>query len=358
MSFRRLIAAASYTQGPDVLENATSYRVLSSDRALLVGGATALSVAEESLRRGLEDADVSVAGVERGVDSCTFHVIDALADRACEVDADVVVGVGGGVALDASKAAAERVGAKLAIVPTVVSTDAPCSSVAVVYDEDDGFVDYVHRRRNPELVVVDTRLVAESPTRFTRYGMGDAFATRFEAEAVARGRHATHAGGTPTDTALQLARRSFENLAMHGEQALAAVERDAVTPAVERIAETNTLLSGIGFESGGLAGAHAFSKGFSRTGVNAPHGLLVAFGTIAQLVLEDRSPDVTEEALDVYHSLGLTTTLDDLGVDDETVDLIGERACADDTTMGNLPPDVTPPAAADALRTADELITR
>ena len=358
MATRRLIAPASYTQGANVLENPASYRVLDGEQALLVGGSTALDVAEDALRAGLESAEITITGVKTGVDNCTFGIIEEIVARVQETDADIVVGVGGGVALDASKAAAERAGTELVIVPTIVSTDAPCSSVAVVYDEEGGFAEYVHRRRNPDLVIVDTHLVAQAPARFMRYGMGDAFATRFEAEAVARSHNTTHAGGTPTDTALQLARRSFRNLATHGEQAVTAVQQDAVTPAVERIVETNTLLSGIGFESGGLAGAHAFSKGFSRTGVKAPHGLLVAFGTIAQLVLEDRSPDVLDEALSVYHALDLTTTLADLGVDDELLTQVGERACADDTTMHNLPSTVRPAAATDALRVADELITQ
>ncbi|WP_143042252.1 glycerol dehydrogenase [Citreimonas salinaria] len=36
-----------------------------------------------------------------------------------------------------------------------------------------------------------------------------------------------------------------------------ACEVDAVTPAFERVVEANTLLSGLGFESGGFATAHA-----------------------------------------------------------------------------------------------------
>jgi glycerol dehydrogenase len=35
------------------------------------------------------------------------------------------------------------------------------------------------------------------------------------------------------------------------------------TPAVENIIEANTFLSGVGFESGGIAGAHAIPNGFT-----------------------------------------------------------------------------------------------
>ena len=48
-----------------------------------------------------------------------------------------------------------------------------------------------------------------------------------------------------------------------GVKAKLALEAGACTPAVEKVIEANTLLSGIGFESGGLAGAHAIHNGFT-----------------------------------------------------------------------------------------------
>lgn len=352
---RRLIAPASYVQGPGILDDEAAFEGFEGDRAFVLGGSTALSATEERLRDGLRAAGVDAAAVEAGVDGCTFDEIDRLAARAADLDADAIVGVGGGVAIDTSKGVAEAIGAELAVVPTVASTDAPCSSVAVVYDASGGFDGYVRRARNPELVLVDTRVVAASPTRFLRYGMGDAFATRFEAEAVARSSATTHAGGAATDAALTLARRAYANLDAQGADALAAVDRDAVTPAVEAIVETNTLLSGVGFESGGLAAAHAFSKGFSRAGVKRPHGVLVAFGTLAQLVLEGRT-EALREATVLARELELTDPLDELDVDGETIDVVAREACSDDTTMANVPRPVSPADAADALRAADELL--
>lgn len=355
---RQLLAPASYVQGDGVLSTGAPFEDLAGTTAFVLGGNTALSTTEDRIRAGLEAAGISVAAVESGVDSCTFSLIDDMTAAAAAVDADVVVGVGGGVALDTSKGVAEAIDASLVTVPTIASTDAPCSSVAVVYDEQGNFDGYVHRGHDPELVVVDTGVIAAAPSRFLRYGMGDAFATRFEAEAVARSGARTHAGGQPTGAATTLAGLTFQNLADYGERALAANDRNAVTPALESIVETNTLLSGMGFESGGLAAAHAFGKGFSKADVDAPHGLLIAFSTIAQLVLEDRDPDLLSEALGVYHDLGLDRRLDDFGIDDDAVTRVAENACGEDTTMSNEPIEVTPRAAADALRTADELVAR
>lgn len=353
--YRRLIAPAAYLQGRGVLESPDAYEPLVGDSAFVLGGTTALGETESDIVAGLEASGIGVAAVESGVDACTYSAIDRLADAAHAADADVVVGVGGGVALDTSKAVAQETGAELAVVPTIASTDAPCSSVAVVYEADGTFAGYVLRDRNPEVVAVDTTVIATAPTRFLRYGMGDAFATRFEAEAAATANAETMAGGLSTDGGLAFARQCYENLTDHGTTALRAVERDAVTPAVERIIETNVLFSGIGFESGGLAAAHAFHKGFAAVGADGPHGLLVGFGTIAQLVLEGDEERLAA-GLAVARELGIAPTLEELGVQADQVEAMAERACRDDTTMSGEPMTVTPRMARDAIRTADSLL--
>lgn len=348
----RLIGPASYVQGRGVLVDPGTYAPLEGTEAFVLGGETALDAVESAVTTGLDAAEISVATVEAGVDACTFDLIEELVETAA--GSDIVVAVGGGKALDTGKAVAQRIGAELVTVPTVASTDAPCSTVAVVYDEAERFDGYVHRTRNPEVVAVDTEVIATAPGRFLRHGMGDALATRFEVEAVTRSGAQAHAGEETTRTAQLLAAECYNIIRDEGKAALAAVRRDAVTSSVEAVVEANTLLSGIGFESGGLAAAHAFGKGFSRAGITAPHGVLIAFGTIAQLLLEDREPAIRREVIDLCRDLDLRMSLADMGATD-AVETIAREACAEETTMGNQSKTVTPAMAADALRTADEL---
>ena len=82
---------------------------------------------------------------------------------------------------------------------------------------------------------------------------------------------------------------SYNTLLEEGEKAMLAAEQHVVTPALERVIEANTYLSGVGFESGGLAAAHAVHNGLTAIpdAHHYYHGEKVAFGTLTQLVLEN-----------------------------------------------------------------------
>ena len=54
-----------------------------------------------------------------------------------------------------------------------------------------------------------------------------------------------------------------DTLIDYGFLARRAARQHVVTPALEKVVEANTLLSGLGFESGGLAAAHAVHNGLT-----------------------------------------------------------------------------------------------
>lgn len=353
---RRFVAPAGYVQGPTVLDDLADHLgPVDATTACVLGGETALDRCGDAVVAGLECGGVSVERVVDGIDACTWPVVEEAARTVERHDAGAVVGVGGGVALDVATAAAVEAGAELVAVPTVASTDAPCSRVAIVYDEDGGFEEVVFRDRNPELVAVDTATVARAPARYLRYGMGDAIATAFEAQTVAEANGTTDAGADPSGAALALARAAYERVVADGPDALAAIERDRVTPAVERAVEATVLCSGLGFESGGVAAAHAVHNGFRDAGVHEPHGLLVAFGTLAHLALVDREDDLRTVG-ETYADLGLAADLADLDAGDE-FDAVARNAC-EQPLMDNLPFEVTPADVLDALRTAERTVAQ
>jgi glycerol dehydrogenase len=218
------------------------------------------------------------------------------------------------------------------VVPTVVSTDAPCSALSVVYTEAGVFERYLLLRKNPDCILVDTTVVAGSPAKFLVAGMGDALATYWESDTCFRsGKPNLITGGvSPTLAVKALARLCFDTLLEYGLQAKLAVERKVVTPAVEAIVEANTLLSGLSSENGGHAGAHSIHNGLTtlKATRHKLHGEKVAFGVLAQLVLEGRTARDIKEVQDFCLSVGLPVCLEDLDILNPTVEEIRQVASA------------------------------
>lgn len=138
------------------------------------------------------------------------------------------------------------------------------------------------------------------------------------------------------------------------------MERHVCTKAVENVIEANTYLSGVGFESGGLAGAHAIHNGLTAIPETHSlyHGEKVAFGTLVQLVLENAPLEELEEVLEFCTEVGLPTTLADLGVENPTQEQLMEvakLACADADTLHNMPFPVDADSVYAAILAADEL---
>lgn len=275
-------------------------------------------------------------------------------------DFDVVMGIGGGKTLDAAKAAAYYAHLPIMIVPTAASTDAPCSRLSVIYTETGAFEAYLPLTSNPNMVIMDLDVIAKAPVRFLVAGIGDALATYYEAAACQTSNATTMAGGHITNAAMTLAELCLDVLLEDGIKAKIAVENGVSTQAVENIVEANTYLSGIGFESSGLAAAHAVHNGLTvlEECHSMLHGEKVAFGTLTQLVLENRPLDEINDMIDFCKTLGLPVTFKDLGIDgvsDERLLEAAEASCGLNDTMGNMPFKVTPKDVLAAMKVADKL---
>lgn len=297
---------------------------------------------------------------EKFTGECSDEEIERLTGVARESGCDVVLGIGGGKTLDTAKALAHELKRPVAIVPTIASTDAPCSALAVIYTAEGEFKRYLLLPKNPDLVIVDTKIVAEAPARFVVSGIGDALATWFEAESCRQKYAGNMSGDIGSMTAYSLAELCFNTLLEDGHQAVLACESGVVTPALERIIEANTLLSGLGFESGGLAAAHAIHNGLTVCTETHDffHGEKVAIGTLASLVLTGKPAELIDRVFGFCERVGLPTTLADIGLvnaSDEDLMKVAEAACAEGETIHNEPIPVTAEMVAAALKAADAI---
>ena len=149
----------------------------------------------------------------------------------------------------------------------------------------------------------------------------------------------------------------------YGEEAVELAGRREVGPALEKIVEANVLLSGLGFEGCGVAGAHGISQGFTLIPEmhGALHGEEVAVGLLAQLALEGRDDDFIFDLIDFYRRVGLPACLADLGlieVTEEKLDKIANFTCRPNGRIFNMAVEVTPEKVKAALRRIQAMVDR
>lgn len=297
-------------------------------------------------------------GIERFGGECSDEEIARLVGLAKNAGAQVVAGVGGGKTLDTAKAVAHQTGLPVVVVPTAASTDAPCSALAVIYTPQGQYNRLMMFPKNPDVVLVDTELVAKAPVRLLVSGMGDALATWFEADSARANYAANTTGDLGSMTAYALARLCYDTLLNYGVNARASCEVQAVTPALEHIVEANTLLSGLGFESGGLGAAHAIHNGLTvlEQTHNFYHGEKVAIGTLASLFLTDKPSELIDEVYTFCEQIGLPIRLGEIGLEnitDEELMKVAQAACAQGETIHNEPRPIAPRDVVWALKAAD-----
>lgn len=348
-----------YVQGRQATESLASelLRLGHPGRALIISSRSARKLLEPTWRDTFTAAGIPLDILDFGGECCQVEIARCK-QEVLRVGAETIIGAGGGKVLDTARAVASELDRPVVCCPTTASSDAPCSALSVVYSPEGVFEKCVFYRRNPDLVLVDTRVIVNAPVRLLISGMGDALATRFEAEAARNAHKANVVGGASTLAAAAIADLCYQTLLSDGVAAVAAAKAGAITPAFERIVEANTLLSGLGFESGGLAVAHSVHNGLTAAEETHDrlHGEKVAFGTLVQLVLEGRDSSLIEEVMGFCHAVGLPMKLAELGLEKLAPDralAIAERAVAAGESAHNEAFVVTPEAIMDAIYAAD-----
>lgn len=349
----KVMFPGKYIQGVGALKELPSLIKLFGRQGMILASPTAH-------QKILPDSgmDLNAVLVERFSGECCEKELSRLAAVIQEKNVDVLVGMGGGKTIDTAKIAADRANISVIIVPTIASTDAPCSGCAVVYSEQGVFESVSYQKLNPAVVLVDTEIIARAPVRFLVAGMGDALSTWFEAKSCSDTRSENECGGVSTMTGLNLARLCYDTLLQYGATAKIAAERHIITPALEHIVEANILLSGVGFESGGLASAHSIHNGLTALGETHSyyHGEKVAFGVLAGLQLTDAEPEESAAVFSFCEEVGLPTTLAEIGLknfDRKGLMAVAEKACAPGEYIHHEAGRITPERVLYAMLAAD-----
>ncbi len=261
----------------------------------------------------------------------TQYVVKRLSEKASSLNADIILGFGGGKTIDAAKGIALNCDVPLFIIPTIASNDSPTSRLIVLYNDQKQISRVDYMVRNPDIVIVDTEIISKAPIRFFIAGLGDAISKKFEAEQCFENKGNNFFGTPSLPTARLLAEHCYETIIQYGKNAISQI-RDHHSPNedVERAIEASVLLSGLGFESAGLSLAHGLTRGFTAHPIFSSylHGEIVAFGSLVQLIAEERDESMIKSHASFCKSIGLPISFADFGIEELSnleLDLIAQK---------------------------------
>ncbi|GAA4015413.1 glycerol dehydrogenase [Actimicrobium antarcticum] len=349
-----------YLQGPGAIQELGSLlKELDSRFPVVVADDVVRHAAGKVMDEALATAGI-IARQLRFSGECTAGEIGKLVEAAGSSHVDMVIGFGGGKTIDTAKGVAKALGCRLIIVPSIASNDSPTSRLIVLYDDQHGVAGVEKMARNPDVVLVDTAIIARAPVRFFIAGLGDALSKKFEAAQCHLAGGKNFFGTESLATARLLADHCYETILEFGLDAVAQVRaHSAPNDAVERCIEASVLLSGLGFESGGLSLSHALTRGFTAHPELSKflHGELVGFGTIVQLIAENRPVAEIQKHTKFCQALGLPVSFAEMNVqnisDAALIDIAEKTHAA--PYIGNLHPAADVDRIVDCLQRADLL---
>lgn len=353
---------SKYIQGNGILESgAASYIIeILGNRILVISGKRAFQSCGDLICQKLKEAGAEVE-LDWFCGQSSKDEVERITKLVKEKGYEAILAIGGGKIGDTARGVVADTGIRMGMIPTIAATDAPVASLYAIYDNTDTLLG-CYFTKNPDIVVVDTKVICKAPARYLASGIADGLATWLEAKANSSHKGTTTAGGQATIAGLAIAEKCEEILFKYGIQAYEANKAQVVTPAFENVVEANILLSGIGYESGGLAAAHSIHDALTVLNgdiENVMHGEKVAFGILTQLFLEQHSCEELDKYISFLRRLGLPTTFRDLhieGISDEDLLKVGKAAVSEGTPMQQMPFAVTAEMVADAMKAVDAYV--
>jgi len=349
-----------YIQGPDALDCLEEYTCSRGKKLVALIDRFLYDAICARLEHTLSGGNMEYATLAGGGE-CSLEEISRISAFVEDSGADIIVGIGGGKTHDVAKYVANALKLFCVIVPTSASTDAPTSAMSVLYKEDGSYLRSVCHANNPDLILVDSKIILTAPIRLFAAGIGDALSTYYEASACEKSGAKNYVGSgfSRCRAGLAIARECYDVLMRDAVKALEDVRAGRLSESVENVIEANTLLSGLGFENTGCAAAHALHTGlhiFPKANKYL-HGEMVAFGVLFQAVMEQHPPEEINRLAAFLVSCNLPVTLAQFEVDadESTVWQIVRAILSCNSGIEAEPFPVTEKVIFDSLMRADAL---
>ena len=322
MSGNYTVCLPDYTAGEEAYLSAAKEAAKHGRRLLLVGGKRALAAGREKLLAAL-GGDICVVHTEVFTGHCTDAEALEVAALARTHRADILCGMGGGRAIDTVKAAGEYAGLPVFTFPTIAATCAAVTALSVVYNEDGTFNRLFYLGQPPVHAFIDTDILAKSPPKYLRAGMGDSLGKHVETAFCSRGSVWTH-GDT---LGLSIAGGLMASMELHGAAAMEEITAGQGGAALRHMALLNIVSVGcvslLVREEFNSALAHSLYYSLEgKPGMeDCLHGDVVAWGAAVQLAL-DGQMDKARAVLKLLRAIGTRCSLKEMGADTDSPSIL------------------------------------
>ncbi len=341
------VSPSQVLQGEGILSQAGGAIASLGKSPLVVGGTHTLDLISPYLKPVFQQYNLSATFKGYAPDCCEMSLED-LTQATQKHQADLIIGVGGGKALDTAKLLAHQQHLPIVTIPTSGATCAAWTALSNIYSQQGAFQYDVPLLRCPDLLILDYAIIKTAPKRTLVAGIGDAIAKWYEAS-VSSG----DATATLTIAAVQQARVLRDILLQKSAIALENVGSEDWKEVVDASVLLAGVIGGLGGANCRTVAAHAVHNGLTH--IPATHGVLhgekVAYGILVQLRLEEiiqgnqLAATSRKQLLKFYEEIGLPKTLEDLGLSQVTLQELRQAAevtCHPNSDIHRLPFKVSP----------------
>ena len=309
-----------YVSEAGIAERAGALVAEFSKKPLVIAGAKARKALGAGFFRSLAESGVSVVEAKTFEGYPSERQFSFYADEAKKAGADAVIGIGGGRVLDTAKAAADTAGLPAVTVPTVAATCAAWAALSIQYDDAGSFVQVRLNKNSARLVIADPKVIFTAPERYLFAGVVDTFAKFFETRPTTE----FHPEHIPGEIAFSVSKTAYSRLEQGVFRAVSEASRgefgEAAGDTVDSIIHLAGLAGSVTSQIGHYSFAHPFyhtSTKLTHTNVKL-HGEKVAFGIVAQLVLEGKPEREIVQAIRLFAKYSNAFTLDDFNISGES----------------------------------------
>lgn len=349
----------NYTIGEDAIYKLSKIVDKYGNRVLIVGGKTALEKTKDKILTALNKSNTTYHDFMWYGGECTYHNMEEIKNTAQENDFNLIISVGGGKAIDTAKGAAEKIGIPNITIPTIASTCAATTALSVVYTEKGDFDSIYLLKNTPKHILIDTKIIAESPWRYQWAGIGDTLAKYYEVDLASRNKKLSY---SPL-LGKEISYLCKGPLVEYGEKALKDNKNKETSFELEQVILSNIINTGlvsllVGDENNGAA-AHGLFYGMTlleEIEKNHLHGEVIAYGILVMLMMDGNKDEVLE-LCKFYKKINLPTCLADIGLgsDDMTyLEPVIEKAL-DAPDMKKMPCEITKDKLLSAILALEKL---